>query len=66
MGNRRHEHIDEHNAIKHVCLLHTIQWLIMTRDHPAITFVNFFCEIYLLAENGSLYPPTHIVCRGNT
>ena len=26
-----------------------LQWLVMSTDHPAITFVNFFPEKYLLA-----------------
>ena len=24
-----------------------VQWRVMTDDHPAITFCNFFCEKYI-------------------
>ena len=54
-SDRRHEHSDERNA-KNAFVYCTaskrtlLQWRIMTDDHPAVTFCDFFCERYLLAE----------------
>ena len=52
MSGRRHEHSDEHNTNKHVCVVHSIQTnsSTMSNDHFAITLVIFFCEKYLLAK----------------
>ena len=65
-SDRHYEYSDERNTNKRVCQLHSIQkepWWIMTDDHPAIMFVNFFREKYLLAE---MVNTAHIVCRGST
>ena len=52
-SDRRHEHSEERNANKRVCLVHSIQKnkpSTMSDDHLAITLVNFSREKYLLAE----------------
>ena len=49
MSDRRHEHSNERNANKHVCLMHSIQKnpSTMVDNDLAITFINFK---HLLAE----------------
>lgn len=48
MSDRRHEHSDEHNADKHVCIVHSIKKnpSKMADDHPS----HNVYEKHLLSE----------------
>ena len=55
MSDKHHNHSDQRNTNKRVCVCWTaskrtlLQWRIMSDDHLAIIFVNYFCEKHLLA-----------------